>query len=151
MRHVEMLKHYYARVWDAGGTPGGGERRIALLRPAFLAALARQGGEVDEEAERAYWVDQSWGEKAEQVAGWIVSEHVPSLPLLKAVKEKVRAEGSAGADQGVLAVKVREVAKVYEANLGRVWDLADDGKPAGSEGGGWKAESVGRAVSAWLA
>lgn len=151
-----MLKYYYSKIWDgAGGAGAAGERRISLLRPAFLAALSRRGGEIDDEIEKAYWVQGDWeGGTGEKIAEWTVRNKVPAWPLLHALKEKVMAASSD--DPAALAVRVREVAKVYEGSLGRVWeldrdDMEDEVGVTEVVVGGWKADSVGRAVSSWLA
>lgn len=156
LREVDMLKYYYSKIWDgAGGAGAAGERRISLLRPAFLAALSRRGGEIDDEIEKAYWVQGDWeGGTGEKIAEWTVRNKVPAWPLLHALKEKVMAASSD--DPAALAVRVREVAKVYEGSLGRVWeldrdDMEDEVGVTEVVVGGWKADSVGRAVSSWLA
>lgn len=148
LREAEMLGSYYSKDWStAGGAGTSGERRIALLRPAFLSALSSKSGEVDEESERAYWTRGEW--RNENLAKWIVRNRIPAYPLLHALREKVNAEGG---DPGVAAIRIRAAAKVFDANLARVWDIEGSESGGGILGGGtWKAESIDRAVSAWMA
>lgn len=149
IREIEMLRHYYAKVWETmGNTPGIGEKRIALIRPAFLAALSRRSGEMDEEVRRAYLVNGRWGEG---VAEWLVKERIPALPLLRMLKKRVRAASGQGQDQEMIVTRVKEVTKAYEEALGKVWDV-DEVENRGTfdvVGNGWKEDSLKEAVSVW--
>ncbi|KAK8854800.1 hypothetical protein IAR55_003539 [Kwoniella newhampshirensis] len=171
------IKTFYSDIFERGFvSPSGGEKRFALIRPSFISSVHRAsltssttsstttsaatGGLVDAEKNivRRYLIEGvgAWISdrgNAGALAKWMMKNGLPALPLVEALREKVRStSASAGGNEvgEVLELRVRDTADRYWGAMVGGYDASPESESeVSSGGGGWKVESVREAIDVW--
>ncbi|WWD19052.1 hypothetical protein CI109_103510 [Kwoniella shandongensis] len=169
---VGFIKTFYSTIYEKGfiSLAGGGEKRWALVRPSFISSVYRAllspsssapAASSEKELVRQYleegvraWITRQDGSEAGTVelARWITKNNVPGLPLLVALRDRVRTSILSGMEgDEVIEMRVRDTADKYWRATIKGYDEADDQGQGEEEigGGGWKLDSVKEAVDVW--